>query len=297
MRHHSSKPCSPTPCAAVAAPLAPGDSAPPQPTSCFPALHAPDRVRALPGSRADFCRLLGLTVDGDIGGTLLAGIDDRTLQPLALLMPHLLCGEESATIAFSRFRDDATDGEHGGHGSNDFGTDLGRNFTRDFTRDGEAAARASRVWSAIAADECFHEYMLTHLVQALAADTLPSAAHNRRAASLFFLRLKSRDALTHFARICALDCFVSRILAALQQRHSRLHRHLPLMAMLSKIRIDESRHVSLTRRYLIEQQLPANRLQSERRWVAERFQAFLSPYLGAYEELGVDPDALLKCLH
>lgn len=198
---------------------------------------------------------------------LLAGLSDRACEALAILMPHMLCGEESAAMAFTCFRHAAE------------------------------ARHARRLWAGIAADERLHDFMLGHLVRALDADAMPGAAQARRHARLFFLRLKSAHAPTHFARISALDCFFTRVLAALQGRHSLLHGHAPLMRLFGRIRADEGRHVRATRGYLLDAGVPPALLRGERARVAAQFGEFLAPYFGAFDRLQVDPRILVNCLH
>ncbi|HEY5800434.1 MAG TPA: hypothetical protein VIT92_09445 [Burkholderiaceae bacterium] len=210
---------------------------------------------------------LGLEAGTPLGPALLAGLSDPARDGLAALMQVLLCGEESAALTFNA---------HALRGADD-------------------AAR--RIWRGIAADETLHEALLGHLVQALTDHGLPQPPQTKRAAQLFFMRLKSADAEIHFARIAALDCLVTRVLAALQGRHSLLHGQAVLMRMLSRIRHDEGRHVRATRGFLLEAGAPAALLAAERLWVAECFRHFLAPYACAFDRVHVDPHILMKCLH
>jgi hypothetical protein len=233
----------------------------PGPAACF-VTGLPPRPRhatALAG-------LLGAPPGMPLAQALVGRLSDRTAGAMAILMPHLLCGEESAALAFTGFRHAAE------------------------------AGHVRRLWAGIAADERLHDFMLGQLVRALDADRAPDSDKARRRARLFFLHLKSAHAPTHFARISALDCFVSRVLAALQGRRSLLRGHAPLMRLLGRIRADESRHVRATRGYLLDAGAPQAMLREERARVAAQFLDFLSPYFGAFDLLQVDPRALAHSL-
>lgn len=188
----------------------------------------------------------------------------RHQEALAELLPVLLCGEESAALAFARF-------------SRDNGFSQG------------ARAELERIGD----DEQRHERQLQALRQALP----PAAADTevRRAARRFFARVAGGDAGEHFARIAALDSGVCMLLGALRSRGAPLAADSTVSAILSRIHRDEARHVMAARRYthLLLERRQAHAIALEMR---ARLAALLVLRGAAIETLGVNADLLSRRL-
>ena len=185
-------------------------------------------------------------------------------EALAELLPILLCGEESAALAFARL-----------------------------SNDGEFSRRARAELEQIGNDEQHHERQLRSLRQAL--PPVPDDDEVRRAARGFFARVRGRDLGEHFARIAALDSGVCVLLGALRGRGLPLDADANVHAMLSQIHGDEARHVMVSRRYarLLLDKRHAYAVGLDMR---ERLAALMALRGAALEALGVDADRLLKRL-
>lgn len=139
---------------------------------------------------------------------------DRPAQALAMLVPLLGCGEEAAAIAFDGLAASEAD---------------------------PAAAKALR---AIAEEERVHDRLLHGL-----AENLPrvAMASLRQKARRFHIDLGRGSTLVHLARIAAIDAGVCLILSRLLRSGSPVASDQALASMLARIRLDETRHVRLSR--------------------------------------------------
>ena len=182
-------------------------------------------------------------------------------EALADLLPVLLCGEESAALAFARFSGDC-----------------------------EFSQRARAELQQIGNDERQHEAQLQALRQALPPATGEDEV--RRAARRFFARAGGRDPGKHFARILALDSGVCVLLGALRGRGLPLATDGYVSAILARIHRDEVRHVMVSRRYagLLLEKRQAYAVAQEMR---ERLAVLMALRGAALETLGVDTDRLL----
>ena len=180
---------------------------------------------------------------------------------LAELLPVLLCGEESAALAFARFANDSEFSQH-------------------------ARAELEHIGN----EEQHHERQLRSLRQAL--PPAPVDDEVRRAARRFFARVGGCDVGEHFARIAALDSGVCVLLGALRGRGSPLAADANVHAMLSQIHRDEARHVMVSRHYarLLLDQRQAYAVGLEMR---AQLAALMALRGGALEALGVNADRLL----
>ena len=185
-------------------------------------------------------------------------------EALAELLPVLLCGEESAALAFGRFSGDSA-----------------------FSQQARAELQL------IGQEEQRHERALQALRQALPPS--PLDAEVRTAARRFFARISGRDPGEHFARIAALDSGVCVLLGALLKRGSPLAADATVGGLMSHIHRDEARHVRVSRRYT---RLLLNKRQSRAIAFETRTRlAMLMALRGtALEALGVDANRLLQRL-
>lgn len=189
---------------------------------------------------------------------------DRSADALAELLPLLLCGEESAALAF-----------------------------------GSAATRISLLPTAraeldrIGREEAVHGRLLQRLRAALPV-ARPEArllARMRR----FLVTLADADAGRYFSRIAGLDSAVCIVLAALRGRRSPLAAEATVAAAFARIHRDEAGHVDAARRIALAQAPAALALDAAtqtRRQLVE----LLRERGAAFEQLGVDADALFARL-
>lgn len=184
------------------------------------------------------------------------------LESLGHLMPLLMCGEQSAALVFNR--------------------EANRSESQ----------RSAQLFSEIEADEVVHDDAL----QAIYAD-LPVSPHEaavKRRAKRFYLALGSTDAPPEelFAGIEHLDSCVCSIMSAVEK--SKLGDHHPYAHIIQRIKLDEARHVGISRQHL-------KWLGSDPKLTAEsgheiraRFIELIRPDTDHWEALGVDWDKLEK---
>lgn len=191
--------------------------------------------------------------------TISLRLADRHAEALALLVPLIGCGEEAATLAFEGL--------------------AGRAANRE-------AASALRH---IAQEEQVHDGLLKQLARALPPS--PSSGPLQAAARRYHIRLMRGGADMHLARIAALDSAVCTILTRFIDRRRPLGKEATTSALFGRIRNDEARHVSVSRRLAIASgPLPALRDGAAAARVA--LADILRLGSGAFEALEVDPDAL-----
>ncbi|MBC2668480.1 3-oxoacyl-ACP synthase [Novosphingobium piscinae] len=210
----------------------------------------------IPSVRTTFC--FGKTDRAARVGPIEVRLGDRSAEALATLVPLLGCGEEAAAIAFD------------GLAARD--SDL-------------AAARALRE---IAAEERVHDRLLYGL-----AESLPpvEVAALRRAARRFHIDLGRGSTCAHLARIAAIDAGVCLILSRLLRPGSPVAEDRSVADRLARIRLDETRHVRLSRSLVLAR---ANGKTFED--VAHAARVALADVImlaaDAFEDLAVDPARL-----
>lgn len=186
--------------------------------------------------------------------------ESRRSGALARLLRLLLCGEQSAALAFDLL----------GHRRN---------------RLGDAAELVHQLRS-IAAEEREHERLLAAWLSTL--PSAPAGADELPAAQRFYRELAHLDGGVHFTRIAALDSAVCLLLAALRKAQPMLCH--PALARIAR---DEARHVVAANHY-------ARRLcaPGQRRAIAGETRAglvaLLSRQADAMDILDIDVDRLLR---
>jgi hypothetical protein len=191
-------------------------------------------------------------------------LSSRHAEALAELLPFLLCGEESAVVAF-------------GH----------------YSQSTLLRPEARREFALIQTDELRHASWLRCLRLTLP----PPYPHTRLRRELrrFFTRIGSPDIGHHFAHIAALDSAVCVILGALRQRHRPVARDSALSALFAHIHRDEAKHVAIARRYARQLHGPVE-LHSWASEIRSQLTAILAERAGAFEALEVCPDRLFPLL-
>jgi hypothetical protein len=201
----------------------------------------------------------------DLRGLLPLEVRLRTVhaEGLARLLPLLLCGEESAALAFAQFAELAV---------------LDRN----------ARAQLSRM----RLEEERHEVWLTRLRMGLPAPKPERGL--RRIVRHFFLAIREPEVGAHLGRIASLDSAVCVILGALRHPRCALAADADLRRLLTRIHFEEAGH-SRTASYYA-------RIfgASDLRWLAidtrERLTRLLALRAVAFDQVGVCPDRLSRRL-
>ncbi len=186
---------------------------------------------------------------------------DPAAQALAELIAVLGCGEEAAAIAFTGLA--ASDSD-------------------------PAAARALQ---GIADEERHHDALLAGL--ALRLPTASDAPKWLRAARRFHAEVGRGSMVDHLARVAAIDAAVCTVLARVTARQRPVGADPVARGIFGRIHRDEARHVRVSRRLAIDRangRVLADIAIAARRSLAD----VLALGGGAFETLGVDPDALLR---
>jgi hypothetical protein len=191
-------------------------------------------------------------------------LSDATALALARVLPILGCGEEAASMAF--------DG-------------LARTLVMD-----PHAASALR---SIAAEELVHDALIRSISDGL--PPLASMAGLLRRTRRFHIDLGRGDAISHLARIAALDLAVCTILARLFRPGAPLMADARVAAVFRRIARDESRHVRLSRTLALDRR-DGRRLRAIAAPVRAALAGLLSLVADEFEALGVDADRLLADL-
>jgi hypothetical protein len=186
---------------------------------------------------------------------------ERTAEAVAALIPLLGCGEEAASLAFDGLAAAASDG-------------LGSYALR-----------------AIAAEEREHDALLKRLARAL--PDASGGAETVRQARRFHISLGRGGPALHLVRIAAIDAATCTILSRLLRAGGPVSRDADTCQTLTRIRRDEARHVSVSRKLA-----KAASVTPAMRDVASAARESLADILllgaDAFEALAVDADALVR---
>lgn len=184
------------------------------------------------------------------------------LESLGQVMPLLMCGEQSAALVFNR---EANRSEN---------------------------QRSANLFSQIEADETVHDDAL----QAIYSD-LPVSPHEaaiKRRAKRFYIAMGSDNAPADelFAGIVHLDSCVCSIMGAVEK--SKLGKHHPYAHVIQRIKLDEARHVGVSRQHLKWLGANAKHTSELGDEIRTRLGDLLRPNTDDWEALGVDWDKLEK---
>jgi hypothetical protein len=191
-------------------------------------------------------------------------LTDGCAAALAELLPLLLCGEESAALAF---------GAGGAHAT--------------------LAAAARAELERIRREEVVHGLLLQRLQTGLPPAPLeaPLRARMRR----FFVTLADPQPGCYFARIAGLDSAVCLLLGALRGKGSPLMADATVAATFARIHRDESAHVDAARRLALAY-TPATLALDIATETRGRLVKLLRERGAAFDKLGVDADRLFARL-
>ncbi len=189
-------------------------------------------------------------------------LDEPSATALSELLPLMGCGEEAAVLGFEHLA----------------------------TRSGlDTASRIAL--HAIAADERVHDALLGGLRAALPRPGPHPAM--RRAARRFHFALATGGAAMQLARITGVDSAVCTIVSRLLRKPGPLVCDRGVRSVLGKIRQDETQHVAVARKIamaLLEGSIARDAAAEARDGLAD----LLDFGTRAFEELGIDPDRLLR---
>lgn len=185
-------------------------------------------------------------------------LGEDAASALATLVPLLGCGEEAAAIAFDGLA----------------------------ARDGDPATAAAL--RTIAEEERVHDSLLHSLADALPAVSTEALQQKARR---FHIHLGRGSTLAHFARIAAIDAGVCLILSRLLRPGTPVSGDPGVAQMLARIRIDETRHVRLSRSLVFERAdgRPFEHVAAAAR---EALANVIALAADAFENLAVDPARL-----
>jgi len=191
-------------------------------------------------------------------------LTDGCAAALAELLPLLLCGEESAALAFGAGRASA------------------------------ALATAARAGlERIRREEVVHGLLLQRLQTGLPSAPLeaPLRARMRR----FLVALADPEPGRYFARIAGLDSAVCMLIGALRGKRSPLVADPTVAATFARIHRDEASHVDAARRIALAY-APAALAMDVATETRARLVTLLRERGAAFDKLGVDADRLFARL-
>ena len=191
-------------------------------------------------------------------------LDTRHCEALAELLPVLLCGEESAVLAFG-----------------------------SYARSSALDAAARKELSSIQSDEEHHTTWLRRLKLALPAPR--SDPDLLKEVRRFFGAVREPQLGRHLARIAALDSAACVVLGALRRRRGAIGRDRALSNLFAQIHRDEVFHVTIAHSYA-KLLCGAADLRSLALETRESLTRLLARRAEALEHLGVCPDAVLQRL-
>ena len=196
--------------------------------------------------------------------TLGPRMSDKQLAASAQLTTVLLCGEQSAVRVFAAE-----------------------------VRRGRAPAEALSAMAAIEQEEELHERTLLEFARYL--PKLDGLHALKRRSQRFFARLgRTENMARHFGQISHLDSIVCRIMWHMER--SELDKRSPLRLIAEQIKRDESRHVSVSRRYAATLGLKPQVRAEDGLRVAEQMIDMLDPLTDAFETVGVDSDRMFASI-
>ena len=196
--------------------------------------------------------------------TMKLQLSARHCEALAELLPVLLCGEESAVLAFGGYVGSA-----------------------------QLQAAARKEFYAIQTDEERHATWLQRLKLALPAARADAGL--LRQVRRFFATMREPQLGAHLARIAALDSAACVVLGALRRRGGAIRTDRTLSNLFALIHRDEVRHVAIAHRYA-RLMCDAGDLRSLAADTRAGLCRLLARRADALEQLEVCPDALLQRL-
>ena len=190
-------------------------------------------------------------------------LPDHQTEALALLIPMLLCGEQSAALIFNR---------------------------ETSRLNSQLAGECARAMASIENDELMHDQALQSVAAHL--PRLQGQSRVKRRAQLFYARLGSdHDSIARlFTGIQHLDSCVCQIMHHVA--NSDIGKNHPFARLFSRIKRDEARHVLVSKRHAIALGADSALSAEVGRRTRQSLVDLLLPDAGHLETLGVDADKL-----
>lgn len=191
-------------------------------------------------------------------------LSDDHQEALARIVPLMVCGEQSAVAVFAKAA------------------------TRP---DDKHAARLRAAFNSIEQDEAGHEAAWQALFSALPAAS--DLVLLKRRAAVFFTRLgRAASVADHFAQVAQLDSAVCVMMRHLER--SAVTDDPRIAELVLRIKRDEARHVSISRRYARALGVPRSRYEELGARIRHELVDMLEPIGGALEDIGVDADEMFR---
>ena len=189
-------------------------------------------------------------------------LSTTVIESLSQVMPLLMCGEQSAALVFNR---EANRSEN---------------------------QKSATLFSQIEADEGIHDDALQAIYSDLPVS--PDEAAIKRRAKRFYIAMGSGDAPADelFAGIVHLDSCVCSIMSAVEK--SKLGKHHPYAQVIQRIKLDEARHVGVSRQHLKWLGSDPSRTGELGDEIRTNLIELIRPETDHWEALGVDWDKLEK---
>ncbi|MEM7467787.1 MAG: hypothetical protein AAF387_13020 [Pseudomonadota bacterium] len=188
---------------------------------------------------------------------------EQRLEAFGRVIPLLICGEQSAISVFSTAAKMRTSSEK----------------------------LLQRAFLSIEAEEAGHELLWQSL-----ARQLPMPADLRRQqrrAALFFAKLGRAESIEeHFAQISQLDSAVGAIMWCLER--SEIARDPRVQAVAEKVKRDEAKHVSVSRKFALGLGLKRDHLHELGIRMRNELIALLEPIADSIESIGIDADVMFS---
>ncbi|MBV7315969.1 hypothetical protein [Shewanella sp. NIFS-20-20] len=189
-------------------------------------------------------------------------LKDDLAEHLGLLLPLLLCGEQSAQWVFSV-------------------------QSRRAGRRGEQ--QAAQQLQSIGQEEFWHDQALTHVASQVPQHVDALVAQQQ--AQAFYRQLaKGHSLAEHFVSISVLDMLVAQLMHQLAHYQWSLNRDFAVLCQL--IAKDETKHVYMSRYYAKSLGANADDFHFYRQQVNARLGELLLPYQQHFEAVGIDLEQL-----
>ncbi|MDO6762433.1 hypothetical protein [Agarivorans sp. 1_MG-2023] len=191
---------------------------------------------------------------------------DKHSEALALLMPLLLCGEQSAQLVFQQ---------------------QAKNLEQ------HSNPLSIKALNEVEADEAWHDEALQWVFS-----QLPELAQQhkvRRSAQRFYSGLgRSLSLQQQFIRIASLDACVTQLMQMIER--GTIGKNHPFSQLCGLIKKDEAKHVYVSKHFAQDLGASVQDMAEERLLVLQKLMTLLSSQAQQFEIIGVDLDQLQQRL-
>lgn len=227
-------------------------------TRCFPAPAA----RSTLAPRKNNLRILDWM---ETEGVDLQMYSSAEQNSLSVLIPLLLCGEQSAQLVFSQ----------------------------EVARLAHQCQHSMKALQEVELDEYYHDLALQHVLNQLPKQPLQRQA--QRKAKRFYTSLARADNLSqHFVRISTLDACVTQLMQAVE--HCYLGAHHPFARLCGLIKKDEAKHVYVSRQHAFLLGATKQDFVAEQQLILAALFGLLSEFEQTFTQLGIDLNLVFQRL-